>query len=108
MNIIVDDILPFTFFQYGKPYTGSLKGMHFKIAREPLENTFFNKDPHKDDGAFLRVTLWRGPYSCEATTEEKTVKDFEYSDEGRTAVINWLDECYGEKPEFWAEGMKLK
>lgn len=108
INIKVEDILPFSFFQYGKPYTGSCQGMHFRIAREPMENTFFDKNPDKDKDAKLMATIWRGPYNSVTTTEEKTVELFEYSNEGRMALIEWLEAKYIENAEFWKEGTKLK
>ena len=71
MGIELDDILGFNFFQYGSPYIGECGGMHFRLARNPLENVVFNHDPHKNDEALFDVTIWRGPYNYDKTRQKK-------------------------------------
>lgn len=107
MGIAMEDILGFNFFQYGSPYFGECGGMHFRIARNPLENVVFNHDPHKNDEAFFDVTVWRGPYNYEKTRQKKLTAQFPFTEEGRLLSVQWLEERYEEKPDYWAEGIPL-
>ena len=102
------DVFLYNFFQYGQKFKGSIRGMNYHIGRFPLENVFFNNDPHKNDDAQFEVVIWRGPLGFEATPEDrKIVQYFPFTDEGRTMAIDYINAKYEEQPEFWAEGMKL-
>lgn len=107
MGIVLDDILGFNFFQYGSPYVGECGGMHFRMARNPLENVVFNHDPHKNDDAKLDVTIWRGPYNYDKTRQKKTTVQFPFTEEGRIEAVQWLNERYDERVDYWAEGIPL-
>ena len=87
MGIELDDILGFNFFQYGSPYIGECGGMHFRLARNPLENVVFNHDPHKNDEALFDVTIWRGPYNYDKTRQKKTTAQFPFTEDGRIAAV---------------------
>lgn len=107
MGIDMQDILGFNFFQYGSPYIGECGGMHFRMARNPLENVVFNHDPHKNDEALFDVTIWRGPFNYEKTKQKKTTAQFPFTPEGRKEAVQWLNERYAERVEYWAEGIPL-
>lgn len=107
MGIVMEDILGFNFFQYGSPFIGECGGMHFRMARNPLENVVFNHDPHKNDDALFDVAIWRGPLNYDKTEQEKTTAQFPFTEEGRFAAVAWLNERYEEKPDYWAEGIPL-
>lgn len=107
MGIELDDILGFNFFQYGSPYIGECGGMHFRLARNPLENVVFNHDPHKNDGALFDVTIWRGPYNYDKTRQKKTTAQFPFTEDGRLAAVQWLNERYDERVDYWADGIPL-
>lgn len=107
MGIEAKDILGYNFFQYGTPFIGECKGMHFSIARSPLENVVFNHDSHKNDEAVFEVTIWRGPFNFEKTDQDKTTESFPFTAEGRLSAIEWLNKKYDEKPDYWAEGISL-
>ena len=107
MGIELDDILGFNFFQYGSPYIGECGGMHFRMARNPLENVVFNHDPHKNDEALFDVTIWRGPYNYDKTRQKKTTAHFPFTEDGRLAAVQWLNERYDERVDYWADGIPL-
>lgn len=69
-------------------YTGSYRGMRFKMARAETE---------KDGGTqtVLRVTHWPEPYGFDATPKkQKTSLDVSFDEEGIQAGIRWLNEAY--------------
>ena len=107
MGIELDDILGFNFFQYGSPYIGECGGMHFRLARNPLENVVFNHDPHKNDEELFDVTIWRGPYNYDKTRQKKTTAQFPFTEDGRLAAVQWLNERYDERVDYWADGIPL-
>lgn len=107
MFINKEDILPFNFFTYGKPFFGSVNGMRYCITR----STATVEDPEAEGGTkevkILLATVWRGPLAFEATQEEKISKEFSFSASGRDECIEWLEANYSEKPEFWELGTTL-
>ena len=107
LGIVMEDILGFNFFQYGSPYTGECGGMHFRMERSPLENVVFNHDPHKNDEALFAVTVWRGPFNYDTTRQKKITAQFPFTEEGRIQAVQWLNERYNEKIDYWAEGIPL-
>ena len=72
------DILSLNFYTYNKPFTGSDTGMRYRIIK---------------DGDSFRVWVWPEPYSFEATAADLMTEHTEpFSEEGRIAVVNWLNE----------------
>ena len=106
-SIKEEDILGYNFFQYGTPFIGECGGMHFYMAREPLENVVYNHDPHKNDGARFQVTVWRGPLNYEKTQQKKTSESFPFTPKGRLLAVEWLNAQYADRPDYWAEGIPL-
>lgn len=107
MGVRKEDILSFVFFQYGTPYTGECKGMRYYMARNPLKKVVYDSDPHKNDEALFDVVVWRGPMNFETTKEEKISTTFPFTEEGLEQAIEWLDENYNSKVDFWEKGMHL-
>lgn len=84
-------ILPFNFFKYGGVYTGEHAGMRYKIQ----------KTGDKPDYV-LEAQLWQGPFASDSVpAEQKSVKEFEYSEEGRMEAIGWLLQQYDARREEW-------
>ncbi|MCR4671787.1 MAG: hypothetical protein K5637_00945 [Lachnospiraceae bacterium] len=72
------DILSLNFYKYNKPFTGSDTDMRYRIIRE---------------GDLLKAWVWPEPYSFDATpAEQKTEHTEPFSEEGRLAVVEWLNE----------------
>lgn len=96
MAIQYDDILNFTHYEYGEPFPGSYKGMRYRIARNPLENVHFVPVDKRGE-ATLQVAVWPEPFAYDTTKEEKTIRDFPFTEEGRIEAVDWLNATYEEK-----------
>lgn len=81
-----DTFVPIQFFKK-EPYTGSMKGMRYRLNKE-------------EEG--LLVTVYPQPYCYEATPEEqKTKAVFPFSDEGISEAVDWINEQYVQKQDVW-------
>ena len=50
----------------------------------------------------LNVLIWQGPYAPTAMKEEDiTAKEFEYSEEGRSSAIQWIQDMYDTNIDRW-------
>ena len=88
-----DDILPYGRFKYSLPYSGSCKGMRYRIVHpkpaEGEENLFY-------------IDIWMGPYSYDKSDSSTFIKKtFEYSQEGYNEIIPYLNEIYSQYKERW-------
>jgi hypothetical protein len=82
-------ILSFNHYKKGKPFTGSLKGMRYRIVKEAAKD--------EDDTDKFRVDTWPEPLCYEATDPEKiTVQFFAFTEEGYKDIINYLNDKYTE------------
>jgi hypothetical protein len=85
------EIMPFNFFKYGGIYTGGHYGMRYKIERTGEKPDYV-----------LNVLIWQGPYASTAMKEEDiTAKEFEYSEEGRSSAIQWIQDMYDTNIDRW-------
>lgn len=80
------EILPFGRFKYPQSFSGSFKGMRYKIVHpkpgEGEENLFY-------------VETWPEPYCYEKTNPEEIYKTtFEYSKDGYDQIIPFLNEMH--------------
>lgn len=66
------------------PYTGSYKGMRYRIQKEEQENN-----------SILKVFAWKGMFCFDKTSpEDMTQEIFSFSKEGLTEIRNWLNQQY--------------
>ena len=80
-----DKILSLEFYNYKGIFSGSLKGMRYRIEKIKKED---------ETDKFL-VSVWDEPYSFDVTPEEKiTQKEIAFSEEGRGEVVEWLNQYY--------------
>ena len=85
------EIMPFNFFKYGGIYTGGHNGMRYMIERTGEKPDYV-----------LNVLIWQGPYASTAMKEEDiTAKEFEYSEEGRSSAIQWIQDMYDTNIDRW-------
>ena len=50
----------------------------------------------------LNALVWIGPYASSAVNEDDiTKKEFEYSEEGRKAAIEWIQKMYTDRKDEW-------
>ncbi|MBQ2473031.1 hypothetical protein [Lachnospira multipara] len=86
-----NEIMPFNFFAYGGKYSGQHGGMRYLIERDGEKPDFI-----------LRGNVWQGPYaSCSVPKEKISSKEFDYSEEGRLELIDWLKDQYDTRLEEW-------
>jgi len=85
-----DDFYKFIYFDYGEADYGSHKGMRYRVGVEPLKK-LFGKKPEDKEGTVIRAYAWREPWNF-STATDKEFADFEYSEEGVCAAIDWLNE----------------
>ncbi len=79
--------MPMGFFKK-EAYTGSMKGMRYRICRG-------------EDG--FEVSVYPEPYCYEATPEERKIKAvFPFTEEGREQVVDWINEQYQINLDVWA------
>lgn len=79
-------------------FSGSCKGMHFKIER--AEQLIEGEEERKE--TIFKVTVWPGPYCLEKTSDEmKYCSTFPFSTEGLDQICDWLNLQYSEKEEQW-------
>lgn len=85
------EIMPLNFFAYGGKYSGEHAGMRYLIKREGEKPDFV-----------LLANIWQGPYaSCSIAKEKISSKEFEFSEEGRIELINWLKIQYETRKDEW-------
>lgn len=88
-----DDILPFGRFKYPQPFTGSLKGMRYRII---------HPKPAEGEENLIFVDVWMGPYSYDKTDSSTFIKkSFEYSKEGYDEIVPYLNSIYQENLDKW-------
>lgn len=86
MQIKDTDIYQLKYFTYKKPFTGSMEKMRYHIIRKEDE-----------EEVFLEAAVYPQPYCWEETPEEqKQRQNFEFSEDGRTAMIEWLNQKLSE------------
>ncbi len=86
------------FFDYGVPFTGSMGGifgMQFRITRDPMVNTIYDKVERENPDARLLGEVWIGPLAYDKMDpEEITSKKFPFTEEGKAELVDWLNEIY--------------
>lgn len=92
MKIEPHELYSLNFYEYGEAYFGSSEGLRYRVAREPLKNVHYTP-PDQRDSAVLLATVWPEPYSYgSADPETMKSREFEFSPEGLSQVIDWLNE----------------
>lgn len=75
--------------------TGSYQGMRYLLKKQ------------KEETARLIVMVWPQPYCSDVAPEElRQTTDFDFSEEGMQAAVQWLNEQYEVRKEIW-ENAKL-
>ena len=93
------DVLSFSFYKYNQPFTGSYQGMRYRILRQAPQS---GEDGEEIVPEGLQVILWPEPFAFEETDPDlMSEKLFPFSEEGRRAAVDWLN-------ERWAGGQWTK
>lgn len=65
-------------------FTGSHKGMRFMLHQETV-----------DEEKKLKVYLWSEPFGFDATPDDEKISElFEFSEDGLSNAIEWINEKY--------------
>ena len=82
--------------------TGENKSLNF-VKKEDLTGSYrgmryiFQKEEEQ-----LAVTIYPGPFCFDKTPERKKCKKlFEFTEEGKSQAIDWLNEQYLQKKDVW-------
>ena len=101
--ISYEDILSLNFYGYGQPFTGSYKGMRYRIL---LQKEAKDEEGNVVTEKGLIAVIWPEPYAFEKTDDAyKVTKVFPFTEEGRQALVDWLNASH-EQGE-WTEGFTL-
>lgn len=89
------DLLNIGYYHYGQAFFGSCLSLHYRLAREPLEDVHMLSQEEKADAKF-KLSIWKGPFGYDKTDKEN-IKDvfFEYSEFGLSEVIKYLNRHSG-------------
>jgi hypothetical protein len=85
-----EDILSLNYYNYGNPFTGSFRGMRYRIIKQ--------KETRNEEGAIvteggLLVTVWPEPFAFDKTDESlKVSRLFPFDEEGKSQAVAWLNE----------------
>lgn len=87
-------------FYKSRPFKGSDKGIRYMIQKDsvPVENDVDNDNEKDESGekemkTVLTAFIWPEPFCFEVTPDEKKgSKQFDFSEEGLCAAIDWLNE----------------
>ena len=97
----LSDWMPLNYFTYGKPFTGSIRNLSYRIIRE-------EKTIDEAKYALLQVSVWPGPFSFGKTPEEKKlVQSFPFDEEGRAAALEWVNNTFLSNPGLYDKAPEL-
>ena len=89
------DLLRLSFYKKTH-YSGSFKGMRYRIERREEETG-------EEKKVFFRAWIYPEPYSFEATDDaKKEYKDFPFTEEAIDDIKDWLDESYAGRKSEWS------
>lgn len=90
--IAYDTLLPLSFLKKSR-FTGSERGMRYCVRK--IE---------KEEISYLEAMVCPGPFSVDKTKPELFVKkEFPFSDEGRKAAVDWMNEEYQRQYALYEE-----
>lgn len=82
-------------------FTGSYEGMRYYITKAKA-----SKDEDAPD--VLRAIIYPEPYNFECTPDEdKTSKDFPFTEEGIRLACDWMNEQYEARRDEWLHTPKF-
>ncbi len=96
------------YFQRKNEYSGAKQGMRYFFS--PIDDAVLDEEgnPVLDEKGEakkckkLALTIWPDPWALNRTDPSlRMVNKYPFTEEGRTAAIAWLGECYAAEPERW-------
>lgn len=90
--ITTEDVLNLNFYKK-EAFTGSYKGLRYRLKRETEELFSDQPDTPSEVRVFFLCHVWPGPYNFAATPEEeKKSARFPFTEEGKQAAVDWINE----------------
>ena len=94
MALTGKDLFSIAHYEYGEAYFGSLQGMRFRVAREPLEDVHYTP-PEKRGACTLLASVWPEPDSYRSAPDHAVIsKNFPFTQEGLDQAVEWLNEIH--------------
>ncbi len=91
------DIASLDRYKHNSPFTGSYKGMRFRIIHPKKTD---------DEEYVIIVDVYPGPYCFEKTVDDLKVRTtYPYSMEGYEQIVPYLNNYYEEHKDMWAESL---
>ena len=95
--IDIKDVMPISYLK-NEHFTGSYQGMRYRMEKSEIplaENS-------EEKKIVLKICIWPQPFCFDKTDEaKKTWETFEFSPEGLTQAVNWLNIKYQDEKERW-------
>ena len=91
------DVMPISFLKK-EPFTGSYQGKRYRIEKAEIPIAEESGEKKTDHG----VCIWPQPFCYDKTEEsEKTRKTFEFTSEGLSQCVDWLNTKYNDEKKRW-------
>lgn len=98
--ITTDDVLNMNFYKK-ETFTGSYKGMRYRLKKETEELPSETEDAAPVKRDYFLCHVWPGPYNFATTPdEEKLSATFPFSQEGKQAAVDWMNEQWSARKEW--------
>lgn len=106
---MIEKLMNFNHFTYKKPFSGSDKGNRFKYIIQMVEKEVVKEVPELFEASgeeiseamerkpekvkVFKVTCWSGEKNSKETPdEEKTIREFDFTEECYDELLKWLQE----------------
>lgn len=91
------DVMPISFLKK-EPFTGSWQGMRYRIEKTEIPIS----EDSDEKKTVLGVCIWPQPFCYDKTEEsEKTRETFEFTPEGLSQCVDWLNTKYTDEKKRW-------
>lgn len=91
------DISSFERYKYSSPFTGSYRGMRFRIVHPKKK---------EDQENLILVDVYPGSYCFEKTKDDlKEHTSYPYTEDGYEQIVSYLNTYYNDHKEMWIENL---
>lgn len=98
--ITTDDILNMNFYKK-ETFTGSYKGMRYRLKKETEELPGETEDAPPVKRDYFLCHVWPGPYNFAITPEEEKLSaTFPFSAEGKQSAVDWMNEQWNARQKW--------
>lgn len=100
--ITTEDVLNMNFYKK-ETFTGSYKGMKYRLKKHTEEIPSENPDAPAETRTVFLCHIWPGPYNFETTADnEKVSATFPFTAEGKQAAVDWMNAQWASR-EKWPQ-----